>query len=73
MRHQGCNCYLASVVDVTKTVKPQPHDIPIARDFLDVFPEDLPGLPPDREVEFNVELIPDTTLISKAPYRMAQA
>ena len=38
---------------------------------LDVFPEDLPGLPPDRNLEFTIKVIPGTVPISKAPYRMA--
>ena len=42
-------------------------------EFPDVFPEDLPGLPPDREVEFTIDIIPGTAPISKAPYRMAPA
>ena len=41
--------------------------------FPDVFPEELPGLPPDREIEFEIELLPGTALISKASYRMAPA
>ncbi|WVZ97578.1 hypothetical protein U9M48_043104 [Paspalum notatum var. saurae] len=45
--------------------------IPIVRDFPDVFPEELPGLPPDRDVEFRIELVPGTSPISKRPYRMA--
>ena len=69
--HQGCAGYLARVIDVTKAAKPKRQDIPVMRDFIDVFPEDLPGLPPDREVEFNIELITGTAPISKAPYRMA--
>ena len=73
MMQQGCAGYLASVVDTAKATKPQPQDIPVVRNFLDVFPEDLPGLPPDREVEFNVELLPGTAPISKTPYRMAPA
>jgi len=40
------------------------------RDFPEVFQEG-PGLPPDREIEFAIELLPGTTPISKAPYRMA--
>ena len=36
-----------------------------------MFPEDLPGLPPDREVDFSIDLLPGTAPISKAPYRMA--
>ncbi|GKG48925.1 hypothetical protein Tco_0513072, partial [Tanacetum coccineum] len=44
---------------------------PIVSEFQDVFPEELPGIPPIRDVEFNVELIPGAEPISKAPYRMA--
>jgi hypothetical protein len=44
--------------------------IPVVREFPDVFPEELPGLPPDREVEFAIELIPGTSPISRRPYRM---
>ncbi|KAA3473992.1 DNA/RNA polymerases superfamily protein [Gossypium australe] len=44
---------------------------PIVREFLDVFPEELPGSPPDCEVEFRTELFLGTALVSIAPYRMA--
>ncbi|WVZ97542.1 hypothetical protein U9M48_043068 [Paspalum notatum var. saurae] len=40
-------------------------------DFPDVFPKELPGLPPDRDVEFKIDLIPGTAPVSKRPYRMA--
>ena len=46
------------------------EDIAIVRDYPDVFPDDLLGLPPEREVEFTIDLAPGTTPISKAPYRM---
>jgi hypothetical protein len=46
------------------------EDIPVAYEFPDVFLEDLPGMPPDRDVEFVIELQPGTTLISKQPYKM---
>ncbi|KAB2625897.1 S ribonuclease [Pyrus ussuriensis x Pyrus communis] len=49
------------------------EDVRVVRHFPDVFPEDLPGLPPDRDVEFNVELLPGTNPISLTPYRMAPA
>ena len=39
-------------------------------EFLDVFPDDLLGMPPDRDIEFIVELLPGTTPIAKCPYRM---
>nr|GEU75753.1 reverse transcriptase domain-containing protein [Tanacetum cinerariifolium] len=45
--------------------------IPVVREFLDVFPEDLPGLPPVRQVEFQIDLIPGATPVARAPYRLA--
>jgi hypothetical protein len=46
-------------------------NIRVVRDFLDVFPEELPGMPPEREVEFFIDLLPGTAPISKRPYRMS--
>jgi hypothetical protein len=46
------------------------EDIPVACEFPDVFLEDLPGMPPDRDVEFIIELQPGTTPISRRPYKM---
>ena len=45
-------------------------NIRVVRDFPDVFPEELPGMPPEREVEFVIDLLPGTSPISKRPYRM---
>ena len=45
--------------------------IPMVCEFLDVFPEDLPGLAPDRDVEFSIELEPGSAPISRRPYHMA--
>nr|GFC30031.1 putative reverse transcriptase domain, aspartic peptidase domain protein [Tanacetum cinerariifolium] len=50
---------------------PSIHDQPIVSEFPDVFPDELPGIPLVREVEFNIELIPRAEPISKAPYHMA--
>nr|GFD37817.1 putative reverse transcriptase domain-containing protein [Tanacetum cinerariifolium] len=47
------------------------YDQPIVSEFPDVFPDELPGIPPVREVEFNIEFIPGSEPISKAPYHMA--
>jgi hypothetical protein len=47
------------------------EDVPVVREYLDVFPEELPGMPPDREIEFAIDLVPGTTPISKRPYRMS--
>jgi hypothetical protein len=53
-------------LDVASTL-----DIRIVSEYLDVFPEELPGMPPDREIEFVIELVPSTAPIFKRPYRMA--
>ena len=50
---------------------PDLASIPVVCEFLDVFPEVLPGLPPDRDVEFSIELEPSTAPISWRPYHMA--
>ncbi|KAA0045414.1 pol protein [Cucumis melo var. makuwa] len=67
---QGTWSILASVVD-TREVDVSLSSEPVVRDYPDVFPEELPGLPPHREVEFAIELEPGTVPISRAPYRMA--
>ena len=67
----GCTGYLANVIDTTKKEKDELKDVPVVNEFVSVFPEDLPGLPPDREVMFEIEVLPGTTSISKAPYQMA--
>ena len=46
------------------------EEVPVVKDYPDVFPEELPGMPPDRDIEFLVELLPGTVPISKRPYRM---
>jgi hypothetical protein len=46
------------------------NQIPVMCEFPDVFPDELPGLLPDRDVEFGIELILGTTPISRRPYRM---
>nr|GEZ97553.1 putative reverse transcriptase domain-containing protein [Tanacetum cinerariifolium] len=66
----GREGFLATIHDTTSGV-PSIHDQPIVFEFPDVFPNELPGIPPVREVEFNIELIPGSEPISKAPYRMA--
>ena len=63
---KGCEGYLAYILGDDKDVKLE--DIPIVRDFPDVFPEELTRLPPKRDVEFTIELVSGTTPISKAPY-----
>nr|GEW55847.1 putative reverse transcriptase domain-containing protein [Tanacetum cinerariifolium] len=47
------------------------EDVPIVRDFLEVFPEDFPGLPPTRQIEFQIDLVPGVAPMARAPYSLA--
>ena len=47
--------------------------MPVISEFVDIFPDELPSLPPHREVEFGIDLVPGATPISKAPYRLSPA
>ncbi|GJZ39448.1 putative reverse transcriptase domain-containing protein [Tanacetum coccineum] len=49
------------------------EDVPIVRDFPEVFPEDFSGLPPTRQVEFQIDLVPGAALVARAPYRLAHS
>ncbi|GJZ28122.1 hypothetical protein Tco_0572769, partial [Tanacetum coccineum] len=55
----------------TKVDEPKLSDIPVVRDFTNVFLEDLMGLPPQRQVEFRIDLVPGATLVAKSPYLLA--
>ena len=64
--------YLAFIRDTS--VEPPPMDsVPVVQEFPDVFPSDLPGVPPDRDIDFAIDLEPGTKPISIPPYRMAPA
>ncbi|XP_062094163.1 uncharacterized protein LOC133800224 [Humulus lupulus] len=67
----GCTGFLAMICDVSKEKLARPEDVHIVREFMEVFLEDHPRIPLDREIEFEIELLLGTTSISKAPYRMA--
>ncbi|KAL8260066.1 hypothetical protein R6Q59_028019 [Mikania micrantha] len=62
--------FLAHVVE-KKPEKKAVEDVPVIRDYPDVFPEDLPGLPPIRQVEFRIDLVPGANPVAKSPYRLA--
>ncbi|GJT39607.1 reverse transcriptase domain-containing protein [Tanacetum coccineum] len=72
---QGCQVFLIQMTKEEKSETPERRieDVPIVRDFPEVFPEDLPGLPPTRQVEFHIELIPGAAPVARAPYRLAPA
>ena len=69
---EGSRCFvILTHVNVEKDDKS--IDIFVVREFEDVFPDEVPGLPPQREVEFSIDLVPGAGPVSIAPYRMAPA
>nr|GFC56911.1 reverse transcriptase domain-containing protein [Tanacetum cinerariifolium] len=66
----GCKLFLAQVTGTVSKEK-RVEDVPVIHDFPEVFPEDLPGLPPPRQVEFRIDLVPGATPMARAPYRLA--
>ena len=72
MIKKGCEAYLAYVRDVDQ-LEQRLENVPVVCEFSDVFPEELPALPPEREIEFCIEVTPGTDPISIPPYRMAPA
>ncbi|KAI3776234.1 hypothetical protein L1987_46007 [Smallanthus sonchifolius] len=66
----GCETYLVYVINKCKEVN-ELDDVPVVREYPEVFPEDLPGIPPDREIEFRIDLVPDAQPVAKALYRLA--
>ena len=70
MVRKGCEAYLAYVIDTIKA-RPSVSDIPTVSDFPDVFPEELSGLPPHREIELAIDVVLGATPVSITPYKMA--
>ena len=67
---KGCEAFLALILD-SKKEQVNLENTPMIKELPDVFPEELPGVPPEREVDLYIEVVQGTTLISRAPYRMA--
>lgn len=65
----GCHAFLAQVAE--KLEEKQLEDVPVVKNFPEVFPEELPGLPPVLQVEFQIELVLGATPMARAPYRLA--
>ncbi|GJX10732.1 hypothetical protein Tco_0200591 [Tanacetum coccineum] len=72
---KGCHVFLAKITEKKaedKSEEKRLKDVPIVRDFSEVFPEDLPGLPPTRQVEFKIDLVPGAAHVAQSLYRLAQ-
>nr|GEV08798.1 hypothetical protein [Tanacetum cinerariifolium] len=72
---KGCDVFLAHITTKEakdKSERKQLADMPIIRDFPEVFPEDLSGIPPARQVEFQIDLVPGAAPVARAPYRFIE-
>jgi hypothetical protein len=72
MIKKGCEAYLAYVLE-TRRGDVQESNIPIVREFFDVFLDELPGVLSEREVEVTIDILSGTSPIAQSPYRMAPA
>nr|GFB55716.1 putative reverse transcriptase domain-containing protein [Tanacetum cinerariifolium] len=71
---KGCHVFLANLTstkDEDKSKGKRLEDVPVVWEFPEVFPEDLPGIPPTRQVEFRIDLVPGAAPVARAPYRLA--
>ncbi|GKB09400.1 hypothetical protein Tco_0837712 [Tanacetum coccineum] len=66
-----CTLGAAKALMNAKIDEPRISDIPVERDFTNVFPEDLLRIPPQRQVEFRIDLVSGATPVAKSPYRLA--
>jgi hypothetical protein len=68
---KGYPLYAIHVLESVEDDKPNLEDHPILREYKDVFPEEVPGLPPRRDIKFSIELAPGAVPMSRTPYRMS--
>jgi hypothetical protein len=67
---KGCKLYAILALNKKGVAEGLEH-LPVVREFADIFPEELPGMPPERELEFTIDLKPGTEPIARTPYRMS--
>ena len=63
--------YAAHILETTRDETPRLEDYQVLQEFKDVFLYEIPGLPPKRDIDFTIELVPGAALVSKTPYRMS--
>jgi hypothetical protein len=68
---KGCPLYAIHVLEFVEDEKPNLEDHPILREYKDMFPEEVPSLPPRRDIDFSIELAPGVVPMSRTPYRMS--
>jgi hypothetical protein len=68
---KGCPLYAIQVLNSVENDKPNLENHPILREYKYVFPEEVPSLPPRRDIDFSIERVPGAVTISRTPYRMS--
>ena len=63
--------YAAHILEASENETSRLEDYQVLQEFKDVFPDEIPGLPPKRDIDFTIELVPGATPVSRAPYRMS--
>ena len=68
---KGCHLYATHILEATENETPRLEDYHVLQEFKDVFPDEIPGLPPKRDTDFTIELILGAAPVSKTHYRMS--
>ena len=71
LSRKGCQLYAAHVLEKTKNEIPKLEDHYVLQEFKDVFPDEVLGLPPKRDIDFTIDIVLGATLVSKTPYKMS--
>ena len=68
---KGCQLYAAHILEATGDKTPRLEDYHVLQEFKNVFPDEIPGLPLKRDIDFTIELVSGATPMSKTPYRVS--
>ena len=68
---KGCRLYATHVLEEMENESPRLEDFHVMQEFMDVFPDEIPGIPPKRDIAFTIDLVHGVTPVSKTPYRMS--
>ena len=69
---KGCRVYAAHVLEEVENETPRLEDFHVLQEFRDVFPDEIQGLPPNRDIDFTINLVPGAAPMSKTPYKMSK-
>ena len=68
---KGCRLYASHVLEAAENETPRLEEFHVLQEFRDVFPDEIPGLPPKRDIDFTIDLVPGASPVSKTPYKMS--